>query len=59
MKIKFIFYTFQKKSYDQTLNVLLITEKDKSHYVSIKDFNRLKFSTTRHKGKKHYCISCL
>ena len=29
-----------KKSYDQTLNLLLITEKDKSHYVFIKDFNR-------------------
>ena len=33
-----------KKSYDQTLNLLLITEKDKSHYVFNKDFNRLMFS---------------
>ena len=33
-----------KKSYNQTLNLLLITEKDKSHYVFIKDFNRLMFS---------------
>ena len=30
-----------KKSYNQTVNLLLITEKDKSHYVNIKDFNRL------------------
>ena len=30
-----------EKSYDQTLNLLLITEKGKSHYVFIKDFNRL------------------
>ena len=29
-----------KKSYDQTLNLLLITEKDKSHYVILKHFNR-------------------
>ena len=32
-----------RKSYDQTLNLLLITEKDKFHYVFIKDFNRLMF----------------
>ena len=32
-----------KKSYDQTLNSLLITEKDNSHYVFIKDFKRLMF----------------
>ena len=48
-----------KKSYNQTLNLLLITEKDKSHYVFIKDFNRLMFSRTKHKNKKHYCMSCL
>ena len=28
-----------RKSYDQTRNLLLVTEKDKSHYVFIKDFN--------------------
>ena len=58
MKIKFILYTFQK-SYDQMLNLLLITEKDKFHYVFIKDFNRLMFSRTKHKDKKHHCMSCL
>ena len=46
-----------KKSYDQTLNLLLITEKDKSQYVFIKDFNRLMFSRTKHKDKKHHCMS--
>ena len=48
-----------KKSYDQTLNLLSITEKGKSHYVFIKDFNRLMFSRTKHKDKKHHCMSCL
>ena len=52
MKIKFILYTFQN-------NLLIITEKDKSHYVFIKDFNRLMFSRTKHKDKKHHCMSCL
>ena len=48
-----------KKSYNQTLNLLLITKKDKSHYVFINDFNRLMFSKTKHKDKKHFCMSCL
>ena len=48
-----------KKSYDQTLNLLLMTEKGKSHYVFIKYFNRLMFSGTKHKDKKHYCMSRL
>ena len=48
-----------KKSYNQTLNLLLITEKDKSHYVFIKDFNRLIFSRTKDKDEKHHCMSCL
>ena len=48
-----------KKSYDQTLNLLLITEKKKSHYVFIKDFDRLMFSRTKHKDKKRHCMSCL
>ena len=53
MKIKSILYTFQKN------NLLLITKKDKFHYVFIKDFNRSTFSRTKHKDKKHYCMSCL
>ena len=48
-----------KKSYYQTLNLLLITEKEKCHYVFIKDFNRLMFSRTKHKDRKHHCMSSL
>ena len=46
-----------KKSYDQTLYLLFITEEDKSHYVFIKDFNRLMFSRTNIKTKN--TIVCL
>ena len=42
-----------EKSYNQTLNLLLITKKGKSHYVFIM------FSRTKHKDKKHHCMSCL
>ena len=45
-----------EKSYNQALNLLLITEKGKSHYIFIKDFNRLLFSKTKHKNKKHFCM---
>ena len=44
-----------KKCYNQTLNLLLINEKSKSHYVFIKDFNKIMFSKTKHKDKKHFC----
>ena len=43
-----------KKSYNQILNLLLITEKDKSHYVFIKDFNRIMFSKTNIKIKNTF-----
>ena len=49
---------FSKKSHTQTRNLLLITEKDKSQYVSFKDFKRLMFSRTKHKDKKHHYTSC-
>ena len=50
---------FQKKPYAQVLNLLLITQESKSHYVFIKDFNRLMYSSTKHKDKKHHCMPCL
>ena len=48
-----------KHSNEQVLNVLLISNEEKSHYVFIKDFNRLMYSKTKHKDKKPFCMSCL
>ena len=48
-----------KKSNEQELNVLLISKEEKSHYVFIKDFNRLIYSKTKHKDRKHFCMACL
>ena len=48
-----------KKSNEQVLTVLLITNEGKSHYIFIKDFNRLMYSKTKHTNKKHFCMSCL
>ena len=59
MQVNAFWLYISKKSYDQTLNLLLIIEIGKSHYVFIKYFNRLMFSRTKYKDKKHYCKSCL
>ena len=49
-----------EKSNEQVLNVLLIkSETGDSHYVLIKDFNRLMYSKTKHKYRKHFCMACL
>ena len=48
-----------KKSNEQVLNALLITNEGKLHYVFIKDFNRLMYSKTKNTNKKHFCMSCL
>ena len=41
-----------KKSHTQTLNLLLLTQENKSHYVFIKDFNCLMYSKTKDQHKK-------
>ena len=51
---------FSKKSNEQVLNVFLIkNENDESHYVFIKAFNRLMYSKTKHKDRKHFFMACL
>ena len=50
---------FSKKSYAQVLNSILIAQDDKSHYVFIKDFNKLMYSNTKCKDKKRYYMHCL
>ena len=48
-----------KKTHKKYLNLLLITPKNKSHYVFSKDFNRFIFSKTKCKNKKYFCKRCL
>ena len=54
--IEFLHYIDQKKSIEQVLNVLLITNEGKSCYVFIKDFNGLMFSKTKNTNKKHLYV---
>ena len=50
-----------KKLNKQVLNVLLISNEERSHYVFIKDFNRFMYSEvkTKNQYKKHFCMTCL
>ena len=41
------------------MDLLLIFDENKSHYVYIKDFNRLMFNKTKNKNKKYFCRCCL
>ena len=41
------------------MDLLLLINDDKSHYVYIKDFNTFTFHKTKNKNKKWFCKSCL
>ena len=41
------------------MDLLLLIDDDKSHYVYIKDFDRFIFHKTKNKNKKWFCKSCL
>ena len=53
-----------EESYDDHLELLYLEGKNElgeetTHYIYIKDFNRLMFTFTKHKGKKYFCMRCL
>ena len=48
-----------KEMFEDQMNLLLITEDEKKHYVLIKDFNAFMYSQSKHKEKKHFCMYCL
>ena len=54
----FPIYVSDQKSED-FMDLLLLTDDDKSHYVYIKDFNRFTFHKTKNKNKKWFCRSFL
>ena len=41
------------------MDLLLIHKENKSHYVYIKDFDRLMFNKSKNKNKKRFCKCCL
>jgi hypothetical protein len=48
-----------KGEYEDSMELLLLGDgKGNLHYVLIKDVNRLLFSVTKNKDKKHFCLHC-
>ena len=41
------------------MDLLLIFDENKSHYVYIKDFKKFLFNKTKNQNKKYFCRSCL
>ena len=47
------------QKFEDFMDLLLLTNNNKSHYVYIKDFDRFMFHKTKNKNKKWFCKSCL
>ena len=56
--LTFPIYVSDQK-FKNSINLLLVINDDKSHYVYIKNFNRFMFHKTKNKNKKYFCKSCL
>ena len=48
-----------KEKFEDQMNLLLITEDEKKHYVLVKDFNAFMYNQTKHKEKMHFYMYCL
>ena len=47
------------QTFKSSIDLLLLIDDDKSHYVYIKEFNTFMFLKTKNKNKKWFCKSCL
>ena len=55
-----IFQTYiSDQKFEDSMDLLLLYDDDKSHYVYVKNFNRFMFHKTKNKNKKWFCKSCL
>ena len=48
-----------KETFEDEMNLLLITKDGKKHHVLIKDFNAFMYNQSKHKERKHFCMYCL
>ena len=47
-------------NYEKIINLMIISENNRKHYVAIKSLSRLLSSkNTKHKGKEYFCKNCL
>ena len=57
-RLKFPIHIFDQK-FENSMDLLLLIDENKSHYVYIKDFDRFAFHKTKNKTKKYFCKSCI
>ena len=57
-ELVFPIYVSDQK-FEKSMDLLILINDDKSHYVYIKDFNKFMFHKTKNKNKKSFCRSCL
>ena len=57
-KLVFPIYVSDQK-FEDSMDLLLLIDDDKSHYVYIKDFDRFMFHKTKNKNKKWFCRNYL
>ena len=48
-----------KETFEDQMNLLLITKDEKKHYILLKDFNASMYNQSKHKERKHFCMYCL
>ena len=58
IKLAFPIYISHQK-FENSMDLLLVTDENRSHYVYIKDFDKFMFHKTKNKNKKYFCKSCL
>ena len=56
-ELVFPIYVSDQK-FEDSMDLLLLIDDDKSHYVYIKDFDRFMFYKVKNKNKKYFCRSC-
>ena len=52
-------FYISNQEFENLMDLLLVTDENKSHYVYIKNFGRFMFHRTKNKNKKYFCKSCL
>ena len=57
-KLNFLIYNSDQE-FKNSMDLLLVIDKNKSHYMYIKDFDRFMFHKTKNKSKKYFCKNCL
>ena len=48
-----------KETFEDQMNLLLITKDEKKNYILMKDFNAFMYNQSKHKERKHFCMYCL